>query len=106
VKLTKTATETTDLLWRAYGENTLSRPRMFEWHKRFSEGREDVLDDKQPGHPILMKTDENVEKVRTLVRTDHHSGIRMMVKEFNMDNETDNFHKKVCQNGPKESTSF
>jgi hypothetical protein len=32
---------------------------VFEWHKRFSEAREDVEDDEQPGHPVTMKTDEN-----------------------------------------------
>jgi hypothetical protein len=33
--------------------------------------------DEKPGHLVIMKTDENVEKVRTLVRTDHCLGIRM-----------------------------
>jgi hypothetical protein len=36
--------------------------------QEFSEGREDVEDDKRPGSPVTTKTDKNVEKVRTLVR--------------------------------------
>jgi hypothetical protein len=40
---------------------------VFEWHKKCSEGRQDVGDE-QPGRQVTMKTDENVEKVRTLVR--------------------------------------
>jgi hypothetical protein len=36
---------------------------------RFSEGREDV-EDEQPDCLVTMKTFENVEKVRSLVRTD------------------------------------
>jgi hypothetical protein len=44
VKLKKTATETFDLLCEVYGENTLSRARVFQWHNRFSEGREDKAD--------------------------------------------------------------
>ena len=38
VKLKKTSTECYKLLKEAYGENSLSRARVFEWYKRFSEG--------------------------------------------------------------------
>jgi hypothetical protein len=38
-----------------------------------------------------MKTDENVEKARTLVRADHCLGIRMIAEELNLDKETDKF---------------
>jgi hypothetical protein len=58
VKLKKTATEMLNLLCEAYGENTLSRACVFELHKRFSEGREDVADDKWSVFPVTMKTDE------------------------------------------------
>jgi len=54
-----------NLLCEVYGENTLSRAYVFEWHKRFSEARENVEYDEWPGHSIAVKTDENVEKVRT-----------------------------------------
>jgi hypothetical protein len=47
-----------------YGENTLSRACVFEWHSRFSEGRE-VGNDKWPGCLVMVKPDENAEKVRT-----------------------------------------
>jgi hypothetical protein len=43
---------------------------VFEWYKKFSEGREDVQDDKCHSHLIIMKTEENVERVRTVVKTD------------------------------------
>jgi hypothetical protein len=49
VKLKKSATETSQLLTEAYGEDCMSRARVFEWHKRFSEGRESVKDDDRPG---------------------------------------------------------
>jgi hypothetical protein len=35
VKLKKSATETFQLLTEAYGEDCISRARIFEWHKRF-----------------------------------------------------------------------
>ena len=39
VKLKKSATETFQLLSEAYGENCLSRARVFEWHKRLSKAK-------------------------------------------------------------------
>jgi predicted transcriptional regulator len=50
-----------------------------------------------------MKTDENVDKVRTLVRNDHCLSIRMIAEELNADKKTvrqiltENLKmKKVC----------
>jgi hypothetical protein len=51
---------------------------VFEWYKRFLGGGEDEEDDRQPGSPVTMKTNENV-------RTDHRLGSRMIVEELNMD---------------------
>jgi hypothetical protein len=34
-----------------------------------------------------MKTDDNVERVGTFVRTDRYLGIIMIAEEFNMDKE-------------------
>ena len=50
VKLKKSATETFQLLTEAYGEDCMSRAGVFEWHKRFSGGKESVKDDDRPGH--------------------------------------------------------
>ena len=51
VKLKKSATETFQLLTEAYGEDCMSRARVFEWHERFSKGRESVKGDDRPGRP-------------------------------------------------------
>jgi predicted transcriptional regulator len=51
-------------------------------------GREDVEDDERPGRPVTMKTDENVDKVRTLVRNDCRLSIRMIAEELNVAKET------------------
>ena len=39
-KIKKTATEAYDLTKQVYGEDSLSRARVFEWYKRFYDGRE------------------------------------------------------------------
>ena len=51
VKLKKSATETSQLLTEAYGEDCTSLARVFEWHKRISEGRETVKDDDGTDRP-------------------------------------------------------
>ena len=44
-KLGKTATETYGMLQTAFGASCMNRASVFEWHKRFKEGRESVRDD-------------------------------------------------------------
>jgi transposase len=61
-------TETFQLLTEAYGEDCVSRARVFEWHKRFSKGTESVKDDDRPGRPRKAVTDDNIEKVRDVIR--------------------------------------
>jgi hypothetical protein len=71
VKLNKTPTECFRMLTEAYGADCKSRARVFEWHKRFSDSRDDVEDDEHPGRPCTSKTNKNVEKIEQIVRIDH-----------------------------------
>ena len=66
----------------------MSRTRVFEWHKRFVEGREDVEDDPKTGRPCTSTTYSNIEKVRQLVRSDRRLTIRVIASEVGMDKET------------------
>jgi hypothetical protein len=45
VKLGKSASETLSLLTVACSECAMKKSRVFEWHRRFKEEREDVQDD-------------------------------------------------------------
>ena len=67
VKLGKSATETYDLLKKVYGGECLSRTQVFEWFKRFKEGREEIGDDQRAGCPSTLKTDANIEKVGEII---------------------------------------
>ena len=40
VRLDKTPTEALKLLQEVYGDDAMSRTCLFEWHRRFKEGRE------------------------------------------------------------------
>ena len=68
VKLKKSATETFQLLTEAYGEDCMSHAHVFEWHKRFLEGRESVKNDDYPVHPRTAVTDDNIEKVQDVIQ--------------------------------------
>lgn len=87
-KLGKTASETYLLLKEVYGSECLSRTRVFEWFKRFKNGREDVEDDERSGRPSTSKTDENVEKIRILIRSDRRLTIRAIAETVGIDKES------------------
>lgn len=88
VKLNKSASETYHLLKEAYGVGVLSRARVFDWHKRFKEGREDVREDAGSGRPVTHGTDENTQKVKEVVCSNKQLALRMMAEELNLDKDT------------------
>ena len=55
------------------------RSRIFEWHKWFKEGCEDVEDDSKSGRP---STADNVERVKQMVRGDCRLTVRMIADEL------------------------
>jgi len=67
VKIGKSGSETLALLTVAYGEYAMKKSSVFDWHRWFKKGREDVQDDPRSGQPKTQRTDTNVDIVRTLV---------------------------------------
>ena len=57
-KLGKNATETYGILQTAFGASCMNRALVFEWHKRFKEGRESVRDDERCGGSKEVRTPE------------------------------------------------
>ncbi|XP_050527794.1 protein GVQW3-like [Daktulosphaira vitifoliae] len=88
VKLKKTATETLKMIQEAFGEDALSRTQVFEWHKNFRDGREDVHDEQRIGRPVSTHTDANVKKVRDVLNNDRRLSIRMIADEVGIDKMT------------------
>ena len=88
VKIGKNASETLALLTVAYGEYAMKKSSLFEWQRRFKEGRENVQYDQSSGQPKTQKTDANVDRVRTLVRPDRRVSVRVIAEKFNMNRET------------------
>ena len=69
------------MLQKAFGGDTMSKPRVYEWYKRFQEGREDIEDDARSGRPSTSISDENVEKVKEIVLANRRITIREVAEE-------------------------
>ena len=54
------------MLGNCFGNDTLKKTAVYEWHERFKNGRESVEDDERSGRPSTSKTDENINKVREI----------------------------------------
>ncbi|UYV77106.1 hypothetical protein LAZ67_14003324 [Cordylochernes scorpioides] len=73
-----------DIFWMlqtAYGDAVMSRRRVFEWYKRFKEGREETADNECYGRPSISTTPEKVDKVLELVREERRMTVREVAEE-------------------------
>jgi len=66
----------------------LSRSQEFKWYKAFSEGRESIKNEPRSGRLSTSKTDNNVEIVRALLRSDRRLTVRMIASELNLNHTT------------------
>ena len=87
MKLGETATQIYNLLKKVYGNECSSRARVSEWFKRFQDDREDVEDDSRLGRPSTSKTDDNIETIGNLVRSDRRLSIRAIAETVGIDKE-------------------
>ena len=64
-KLGRNPTETYGMLQTDFRAYSMNRASVFEWHKRFKEGRESVRDDERCGRSKEVNTSELIgQKVR------------------------------------------
>ena len=62
LKLGKNATETYGMRPTAFGASCMNRASVFEWHKRFKEGRESVRDDERCRRSKEVNTPELIDQ--------------------------------------------
>ena len=68
-KLGKNATKTYGMLQTPFRPSCINRASVFEWHKRFKEGRESVRDDERCGRSNEVNTPQLIgQRVRVRVR--------------------------------------
>ncbi len=56
----------------AFGEPCMNRASVFEWHKRFKEGRESVRDDEMCGRSKEVNTPELIGQIKNFMDKDRH----------------------------------
>lgn len=84
VRLNKTASETLVMIQDAFKEEAMSRAAVFNWHKRFKDGRQNVEDDDRSGRPSTSRTDNNVDRVRQLLKSDRRLSTRLIGDELGL----------------------
>ena len=88
VKLRKTPTECFKLLKEVYVEDVVLRMQIFKWHKDFEKGHKAVEDDPKTGQPSTMRADENITRVKQVVRSDHRLTVQMISNELSLNKES------------------
>ena len=81
VKIGKYVTETFEMLKIAFGEEAMCRTHTYEWWKRFKGGRTSFDDDPHSGRPSTSKNDDNVAKVREVIRSNRLLTVRDVAEE-------------------------
>ena len=94
-KLGKNATETYGMLQTAFRASCMNRASVFEWHKRFKEGRESVRDDERCGRSKEVNTPELIGQIKNFTDKDHCVSIETISAQFDVSVET--VHTIICE---------
>ena len=83
-KLGKNATETYGMLQTAFRPSCMNRAWVFEWHKRFKEGRESVRDDERCGRSKKVRTPELIGQIKNFMDKDRRVSIETVSAQFDV----------------------
>ena len=83
-KLRKNASETYGTLQTAFGASCMNRASVFEWHKRFKEGRESVRDDERCGRSKEVRTPELIGQIKNFMDKDRRVSIETISAQFDV----------------------
>ena len=69
---------------QVYGDNAMKKTAIYKWMKRFPEGRESVTDKERSGQPTTSRTEENIAKIRQIVRENRRLTVRSIAEQVNI----------------------
>ena len=72
------------MLQTAFGASCMNRASVFEWHKRFKEGRESVRNDERCGRSEEVRTPELIGQIKNFMDKDHHVSIETISAQFDV----------------------
>jgi transposase len=76
-KFGKSDSETLSALQQVYGDIALQKSAVYDCFSRFKNGQETLENDQRSGRPSTCRTEEMIEKVRQLIRSER----RMTIQE-------------------------
>ncbi|GFT89290.1 protein GVQW3 [Trichonephila clavipes] len=65
----------------AFGDEVISRARVFEWFRPFKEGRQSVNSDPRSGRPSTSRNEDKIAQVKAVVRSDRRLTVREIAQE-------------------------
>jgi transposase len=85
VKLGKSGPEICQILQQAYGEDALKRSAVFKWVQHYREGRKDPTDNKRSGRSSTSRSNENINRVHSLVLSDRRITVQMIADKLRLE---------------------
>ena len=76
------------MLVQVYGREAVSRKCVYEWFKRFREGKETTEDEPRLGRPLTSRTLEMIEKVRQILAQNLLLTLRLIAEELGISKDT------------------
>ena len=83
------------MLLQVYGTEAMSRKCVYDWFKRFRDGKETAEDELRSVRPSTSRTPDMIERVRQMLVQDRRVTLRLMAKELGISNDT--VHTIVCK---------
>jgi hypothetical protein len=80
VKVGKSGSKIREMLVQVYGDNVMKKTAVCKCVTHFSEGRESVTDEESSGRLDTSRTEENIAKVRQIVRENRRLTLRNIVE--------------------------
>ena len=75
------------MLVQVYRDNAMKKTAVYKWVKHVSEGRECVTDEERPGESAASRTEENIAKIRQIVRDNCRLTVRSIAEQVKIDRE-------------------
>ena len=72
------------MLRTAFGPSCINRASVFEWHKRFKEGRESVRDDERCGRSKEVNIVELIGQIKNFMDKDRRVSIETISAQFDV----------------------
>ena len=88
VKLGKNGPKIHQMLQQVFGEYALNEKTVFKWVQRFREGRENPQGWCTVRTPSTKSGNENINRVRSLMLSDHRLTVRMIAEELGLGNSS------------------